>query len=271
MTTTAPPQAEAPPDRKPLVFNVENGIRSIGGYIKRGEVNVKDTPTFTAVEKLVWEIESSKNKPSGILIDTITGLASRASFDVGHDSIPRNGIWSNRFSLATTQPQWGVMSTTIILLTRVCRTFGIPLFFTAHEGERHDEASSSTMHFPDLNPMLLKDLVNNSDAVLRVSRSSAIFEAEGQRFPSGSRVIRCAPNDQYYAKLRVPDDAPPAPSVIGCPADSKNWRPAVERLYSAAQGPLECTLIYGAPGVGKTRLATEILAYYAEKAKQEKK
>lgn len=268
MTATAA-AVEAP--RKPLVINVEDGIQSIAGFIKRGEVDVKDASTFKAVEKIVWEIEAAKNKPSGILFDTITGLASRAAYDVGHDSIPRNGIWDNRFNLATSQPQWGVMSTTLILLARVCKTFGIPLIYTAHEGERHDEASGSTLHFPDLNPMLLKDLVNNADAVLRVSRSSSIFEAEGQRFVSGSRVIRCAPNDQFYAKLRTPDDAPPAPQVIGCPADSKNWKPAVERLWSAAQGPLKATVIYGAPGVGKTRLATEILAYYAEKTKQETK
>jgi hypothetical protein len=265
--TEARAQPPAPTTTAPLIIDTELGTRSVSGFIQRGEVVVKQAESFKEVEKIVWGIEASKTRPAGVVLDTVTSLASKTSFDVGHESIPKNGIWEGRFNLATTQPQWGVMSTCLILLARVCRSFGVPLIFTAHEGERHDEASGSTLHFPDLNPMLLKDLVQNADAVLRVSRSSTIFESEGKRFPAGSRAIRCSPDEKYYAKIRIPDDAPSAPNLIGND-DPKSWKPAIERLWEIAQGPLHCIVIYGAPGVGKTRLATELVMYYATKTRQ---
>ncbi|MDE2103292.1 MAG: hypothetical protein KGL39_38990 [Patescibacteria group bacterium] len=248
----------------------------MAGFERRGELYVprpggKKILSYYEAEKIVWDIESSKVKPAGIILDSITGLVTAASYDVAHEDIPRGKIWSSRFSLATSQPNWGVMTTTIVLLNRVCRSMGIPFIMTAQEDERRDEASGKDMHFPQVNPAVRGDIIPMSDAVLRVSKSSSVFESAGKRFAAGDRVIRCQPNDEIYAKCRVPDDAPPAPDVIGNEIkDEKgqpvlNWQPALNRLWVATVLPLDTVVIYGRAGVGKTRLAVELVLYYAKK------
>ena len=265
-TQPTPPKTAAVFDPAiPILIDTEGGTRSVAGFERRGELRIKKAETFKDVERLVWEIEAAKVKPAGVILDSITGLIAKASFDVGHEGIPKNGIWENRFNLATSQPHWGVMSTTIVLLNRVCRSLGIPFFMTAQEKERMDEASGKEMHFPAANPKVLDDIVPFSDAILRVSVNTTMFEAGGARFEPGSRVIRCQPNDEIYAKCRVPDDAPPAPNLIGNEKNIANWGPAIERLAQATTDPLATIVIYGRAGTGKTRLATELMLYYAKR------
>ncbi|MDE2098115.1 MAG: hypothetical protein KGL39_12750 [Patescibacteria group bacterium] len=267
MTTAAtvtPAKTPGFDPKVPVLIDTEGGTRSVAGFERRGELRIKTAETFKDVERLVWEIEAAKVKPAGIILDSITGLISKTSFDVGHDGIPKNGIWENRFNLATSQPHWGVMSTTIVLLNRVARSLGIPFFMTAQEKERLDEASGKEMHFPAANPKVLEDIVPFSDGILRVSVNTTMFEAGGVRFEPGSRAIRCQPNDEIYAKCRVPDDAPPAPAIIGNEKATANWGPAIERLAKATLEPLATIVIYGRAGTGKTRLATELMLHYAK-------
>lgn len=242
----------------PILIDTEKGHRSVSGFIKRGELRLVEARSFKAVEKVIWEIESAPIKPRGIILDTITNFAATTILDVTKET-PRGQIWENRTSLQSTQQQWGIMGGIIIRLLRVARSFGIPVYLTSHEGERYDEAAGISRHFPDLNNMLLKDVVQNADAVLRVYRSSAMFEADGKRYNAGTLAVRVMPNEQFYAKIRVPDDLPVPPAVLGN-SSPNDWKPVVKRLYELTGG-LESVVIYGAPGVGKTRLAAELATY----------
>ncbi|MGH7745892.1 MAG: hypothetical protein ACREQ5_14095, partial [Candidatus Dormibacteria bacterium] len=104
-------------------------------------------------------------------------------------------------------------------------------------------------------PMVLSPLVYGSDMVLRVYRTA------------GKRVIRTQPDSHYYAKMRIPDEMPEAPDYI-VNASEKNWSSSIEQLHKITGGffkPLDSSgalcpiLLYGASGVGKTRLAVEML------------
>lgn len=257
-TATKPAQPAATLDDAPVIIDTEKGTKSVAGFARRGQIKIVPAHSFKEVENAVWAIEGAKTKPRGIVLDTITGLVGVAILNVVRET-PRNQIWENRSMMQATKQHWGQMGGIVVRLLNVARSCGIPFIITAHEGEREDEVAGTTRHFPDLNKFVRSDVVNNADMVARVYRSSSLFEADGKRYPAGSLAVRIMPTEQYYAKIRVPDDAPVPPAVLG--NDSKtDWKPVVERLFALTEG-FETAVLYGEPGVGKTRLATELITH----------
>lgn len=249
-STNSPTTTKGKP---PLYIDTEKGRRSVLNFIKTGQISLFTADTFKDAEKAIWEITRSKDKPRGIILDSASALATKTIQDVVLEN--PTSLWDNRSRLQASQPTWGMMGGLMMRLMRVSRSLNIPLVITAAEQERTDEISKLVTHFPALNPQVLTDLVYNSDTVLRVYRTA------------GKRVVRCQPDDHYFAKIRVPDNLPPAPDYI-VNDDANSWKPVIKKLHEITGGlfaPLDDSgeispvLLYGMSGVGKTRLAVELL------------
>lgn len=261
-------KAETPPEaraRKPLLIETEKGQRSVLNYIKTGQVDLEKANSFKAAEKVVWDlvarvgIDSKTGAPkhpelgpSAIVLDSVSALNSVTIQDIVLEN--PNGLWENRTRLQASQPTWGMLGGLVTRLMRTARALNIPLIITAAEQEREDKLNGTITHFPALNPQVLTDLVHNADTVLRVYRTA------------GKRVVRCQPDDHYYAKIRVPDNLPPAPDYFAND-DPNSWAPTIKKLNSVTgglfepmdeSGDISPVLLYGMAGVGKTRLAVEL-------------
>lgn len=264
-TITEKPKVAETVDRKPLLIETEKGQRSVLNYINSGQITLAKAPTFKATEKIIWDILNAvqinpttgvpkfpERGPSAIILDSVSALNSVTIQDIVMEN-PK-GLWDNRAKLQASQPTWGMLGGLVTRLMRTARALNIPLIITAAEQEREDKVSGLVTHFPALNPQVLTDLVYNSDTVLRVYRTA------------GKRVVRCQPDDHYYAKIRVPDNLPPAPDYIAND-DPNSWAPVIKKLNSTTgglfapmdeSGELSPVLLYGMSGVGKTRLAVEL-------------
>jgi hypothetical protein len=238
---------------KPLLIDAEKGRKSVLGYIQRGDIQCLKVDKFPEAENIIWQIWKSTVKPAGIVFDGVSALASKTIQDVVMDN--PTAIWDNRARLQASQPTWQQQANVILRLLRVSRALNIPLVLTAWEQTREDELTKVSTHFPSVNPALLTDITHNADTVLRVYRTA------------GRRMVRCQPDDNYYAKIRVPDNLPPAPEYIENKSD-KDWAPTVDRLKVVSgglfkplddSGELSPMVLYGLSGVGKTRLAVELI------------
>lgn len=255
--TNSAPQAPAGAGAsKPILIDTEKGRRSVLSFINSGAIELAKAPTFKAAEDVIWKLQGTgmfnNVHPSAIILDSSSALAATTIQDVVMEN-PK-GLWENRAKLQASQPTWGMMGGLITRLMRVSRSLNIPLIITAAEQEREDKVSGLITHFPALNPQVLTDLVYNSDTVLRVYRTA------------GKRVVRCQPDDHYFAKIRVPDNLPPAPDYFAN-EDPASWAPTIKKLNQITGGlfvPLDDTgelspvMLYGMPCVGKTRLAVEL-------------
>lgn len=268
MSATIPKTAESAPPKTapvPLLLDTERGSKSVRGSIEAGKIERAHVRTFLDAEKVVWALERKQRPmPSGLILDTINALAAVTLQDVVKEN--PNGLWANRASLKASYNDYGSSNGLIIRLLRVARAFKIPVIITAHDGEREDDDIGATMHFPDLPRQLRHDVIGNADTVLRLSRSSNMVKMGSETYPKGTRLVQCMPTDTVYAKIRVPDNLPPAPDVIGNTSAS-DWKPVIAKLNTVSggllapddEGEISPVILYGAPGVGKTRLAVELL------------
>lgn len=262
-TAVKPAETQTPP--KPLLIDTERGSKSVRGSIEAGKIDRVHVRKFTELEKIVWDLERGRTaKPSGMIFDTINSAYTGTLQDVVKEN--PSGLWANRTALKASYNDFGQANDLFMRLLRVARNFKIPFIITAHDGEREDADMGVTMHFPDLPRQLRHDVISNADTVLRVTRSANIVKIGSETYPKGTRLIQCSPSDAVYAKIRVPDNLPPAPDVIGN-TSAENWAPAITKLHKVSgglfapddEGEISPVIIYGAPGIGKTRLAVELL------------
>ena len=259
---------------KVIYIDVEKGRRSILGLLKGGRIDLRSCDTFLDVEKVVFELvrqvkwrkemrdgkeiaiaewKGAGPKPAAVILDSGSRLAKVTIQDITSEN--PQALWTNRTRLAASQPGYGQLSGLLLRLVRFARALTIPLIIIAGEKVRHNDTTGVDTYFPDFTPEVLADFVHNCDMVLRLSRTA------------GTRVIRTQPDDNYYAKIRVPDNLPPAPDVIPNPKDKTDWSESIKKLNTATGGlfsPLDESgeisplLLYGTAGVGKTRLAVEL-------------
>lgn len=264
MTTTAVPKPEAA-TTAPLLIDTERGSKSVRGSIEAGKIERVHVRKFVDLEKIVWELERRQRpRPRGLILDTINAIYTVTIQDVVKEN--PNGLWANRTALKASYNDFGQANDLCMRLLRVARAQRIPFIITAHDGEREDADMGVTMHFPDLPRQLRHDIVQNADTVLRFSRSSNIVKVGTETFPKGTRMIQCMPSDSVYAKIRVPDNLPPAPDVVAN-TSTTDWKPAIAKLDKISggllapdeEGEISPVVVYGIPGVGKTRFAVELL------------
>lgn len=271
MTTTAQPAPVSKPvpatKGKPLYIDIEKGRRSVLGYIQSGKVDLRACNSFEEVEKVVlglvaqvkWDVKgvpqwTGKNPaPTAIIFDSISKLAKITLQDVTLEN--PSSLWANRTRLAASTPGYGQLGNLLLRLMRFARALNIPLILTAGERIRENQVTGATTYFPDFTPEILSGFMHDCDTVLRLSRTA------------GTRVARLQPDDNYYAKIRVPDNLPPAPDIVSNPKDKTDWTETIKRLDTITggifapldeSGEISPVLLYGTAGVGKTRLAVEL-------------
>ena len=247
-----------------LLCDTEGGSIVVRSRIKSGAIDLRSTKTYDALDQVVWAVLRKQIKPSCIAIDTLTTFTTTTRLDMVIDpaNVQPGSLWAQRGRMTASQRDWGEMSDMTIRLLRMLRdwsdTNNVPSILVCHEGEREDPVTGLNKQGPDLNAMLLKDVYALTDMVLRLSLTQQDIKSKsGTTYPAGTRELRLAPNPSAMAKSRIPDDVPnPSPIILD---------PTWEKLVDAFGGeiPPKITL-YGASGVGKTRLLGSAADYYAK-------
>lgn len=237
-----------------VLIDSERGARSVNHLVASGAVEVINANKFEDVENVVWQIIRNERKADGIIIDSITSLATTTRQDLIVDPAMMNNasLWQNRAKLTAAQRDWGNMSDLIGRLMRLLRdNTNVPIIAICHEGEREDLTTGMDKKGPDLNAALLKEVIHFSDAVLRLSLLGATIEVEGQRYAPGTRVLRLIGNEQCMAKVRIPGNMPQPPEILPDPTKARFLKVVGEMPHAVA--------LYGPSGAGKTTLACELL------------
>jgi hypothetical protein len=233
------------------LLDCDNGYLSIKDLSDNGAVQVYSCKTFQDTENVFWAFYRGQlAKPSLVVVDTITALASKTRQDVVLDPASKgaNTLWSLGEAAVASQREWGISGDLVVRLLRNIYEMDIPSIFVAHEGERDDPMSGISKKAPDLQKMILSSVVCNADAIVRLKLSSLpIALPDGTIAPPGTRLLLLKPTGDSAVGVRA---IRPLPEYIVNPTLND---------FVTVLGGIEYfphnTLLFGAPKSGKTSFA----------------
>lgn len=228
-----------------------SGHRSVIDLQRAGAIDVRVCKSFADLEGVFWGLYRGEiPMPELLVIDSITALASKTKQDVVLDPSLKGStqIWSAQASLTANQKQWGVTGDVIIRLLRNFRELDCPAIFIAHEGTREDTMSGYDKFVPDLQRMILADIIAQADAILRLrALPTAITYSDGTVVPRGARQLLLKPTAESAVGLR--DYLPNCPDFLIEPTLAD-----FAALFGENGFPHN-TIVYGPPKIGKTTFA----------------
>jgi hypothetical protein len=260
---------------KTVLLATEKGWTSVKHLVDRGQVEVYSTPTFQALQDHYNWIRSGQITGDVLALDSITDFATTVRQAlVGDKAAPNGDLWGSRMQLRATQAQWGDMSDIVIRLLRMIRGLTdetmsegkiVPsrwkaTVFICQDRQGIEDPmfpGASKKRGPDLNAMLLRDVVQYADIIGRLSIAPTMGELPGAGvldeptvYPKDTRILRLRPTDEIVAGARAWEG-------IQIPEQLPN--PTLDKLFDIYKGDLPPSiLIYGPPKVGKTTLACSL-------------
>jgi hypothetical protein len=241
--------------RKVALLDTERGAyRSVSKAINEGRVEIFDVRGTESLAKAYNAIAKNTQDFDRIVLDTAGTLATT----LNNEMLLRGGarLWTNpSATLTLTQQQWGIMSTRFILALRDFQELGLPFITAVHEGERENPYEGTTIHGPDLNRMLLKELYGMSDFIFRIGKLPTKAAINGQTYPPGTRVLRMIDDARFIAKGAEPVGIELLPNpTFGAIMEVWDKVCTLDPELKARAGSPRI-VIYGPPGAGKTYLA----------------
>lgn len=231
-----------------------SGHRSVLDYVKAGKIVAYPCKSFQDTETVFWALYRRQIPlPKLIIVDTITALAEKTRQDVVLDPEKKGatGIWELGDAVVANKREWGIAGDYVNRLLRNIVELDIPSIFVAHEGERDDVMSGVAKMTPNLQKMILGNVVANADAIVRLRPSPLpLVDAAGNTFPPGTRQLLLRPTGDSSVGVRA---VRPLPEYL--------IEPTLEDFAQALGGweyfPHNL-LVYGPPKTGKTTFATGV-------------
>lgn len=251
------------PDGTPwriLHFDCDRGTghHSVSDLVQAGVVVSYPARSFLEAEQVFWALYRANNQipdgtgtpftPDLVVVDTITKLAETTRQDTVLDPSKKglSTIWDLGEAAVASKREWGIAGDRIVRLLRNILELPIPSIFVAHQGDRDDPMSNTVKKVPDLQGMVLKNVIADTDAIVRLQASPVpVALPDGRVYPDGTRQLLLRATGDSAVGVRSPYPLPPF-----------LLEPTLADFINVLHGTLpHNTLLFGAPKIGKTTLA----------------